>query len=102
VTLTPLPDANFAVDGWAGCPAAAGTGPCTFTVTNNVFMNLGFRRVAVNIMVVKAGLGTGTVTSAQAGGIACGAVCMVNWPFATAFQRVQYRYQRRSHHHRHV
>jgi hypothetical protein len=85
VTMIPTPATNWVVGGYAGCPVPAGTGNCIFTINANTFMNVGFTQVAVNLNVVKAGLGSGVVTSAQAGVIDCGSTCSADVPFGPNF-----------------
>jgi len=69
------PGSAFA--GWGG--ACSGTGPCS--VTNNATVTARFIvAIATNqLSVVKAGNGSGTVTS-NPSGISCGAVCSSQFP----------------------
>ncbi|MEP7154883.1 MAG: hypothetical protein ABI905_03865 [Betaproteobacteria bacterium] len=73
VTLTPVPAANSYFLGYAGCPQPGVVNtPCTFTADGNKSIFTDFRRSTVNIVVVKAGSGAGSVTG---GGIDCGSTC---------------------------
>lgn len=73
VTLTAVPHDSSYFSGWLRdeCP---GTGPCTFTVTDDTDFVARFIRKILMLSVTKLGSGAGTVTS-SAGGIDCGDRC---------------------------
>lgn len=81
VTLVATPSAGSTFDGWsvAGC---SGTGPCTFVVTGALSVPVGFTLGQHSVTVLRAGTGTGVVSSAPAG-IACGTDCTESYPFGT-------------------
>jgi hypothetical protein len=72
VTLTATPDPSFVFSGWSG--GATGTNP-TVTVTMNydTIVEAAFDTL-YNLVIVKSGTGTGTVTSLPSG-INCGSIC---------------------------
>jgi hypothetical protein len=71
VTLTASPNSQSTFLGWSG--ACSGTGACTFTVTAATSVTAAF--AADNeLIVARAGNGSGTVTSVPAG-ISCGSDC---------------------------
>ncbi len=75
VVLTATPSAGSTFTGWSGpgisCP---GTGTCTVTMASALTVVATFAPITRTLTVVKAGMGTGTVTSVPAG-ITCGATC---------------------------
>ncbi len=71
VILTATPSANATFTGWSGACTNT-TGTCMVTVTASTTATANF--AANRLTVVKAGVGTGTVTS-NLGGISCGATC---------------------------
>ena len=72
VTLTATPAAGSTFAGWSGV-GCAGTGACTVTLSGNASVAAAFTTEAA-LTVVKAGPGSGTVSSTPAG-IACGTDC---------------------------
>ena len=74
VTLTATPTGASTFQGWSG-GGCTGTAPtCTVTVTGAVMVTATFGAPQCTLTVVKAGTGSGTVTSSPAG-IACGTDC---------------------------
>jgi uncharacterized repeat protein (TIGR02543 family) len=78
VTLTATPDASFAFVGWAG----AGSGTCAGSVALTCVVLMDEAKTVVanfapanSLTVIKAGTGSGTVTSSPVG-INCGAACL--------------------------
>ena len=82
VTLTDAVNANSTFGGWTG--ACTGTGACVVTLTANTTVGATFTAAPppVQLTVVDAGTGTGTVTSAPAG-INCGSTCSDTFPSGT-------------------
>jgi hypothetical protein len=78
VTLSATPAAGWAFAGWSGA-GCAGTGTCAVILTTATTVAATFTLPPVTLTVVRAGLGTGTVTSAPAG-ISCGATCSASFP----------------------
>src|SRR5262245_20309316 len=66
VSLTATPAAGWVFMGWsgAGCP---GTGSCSLTLTTATTVRATFAPAPVTPTVIRAGLGSGLVTSARAG-----------------------------------
>jgi hypothetical protein len=81
VTLTATPDVASIFAGWSG-GGCAGTGPCTVVLTGPTEVTAIFASVS-GLTVIRAGTGTGTVTSAPAG-ITCGTECSAPFPNATS------------------
>jgi len=73
VTLTATPAAGSIFTGWAG-GGCSGTGACTLTLSSTTTVSAAFGPAPVAVTVVRAGVGSGTVTSAPAG-ITCGTTC---------------------------
>jgi len=73
VTLTAVPAAGSIFTGWSG-GGCSGTGACTLTLSSTTTVNAAFGPAPVAVTVVRAGVGSGTVTSAPAG-ITCGTTC---------------------------
>jgi hypothetical protein len=73
VTLTATPSPGSAFAGWSG-GGCSGTGPCTLTLSESKTVTATFNMGGVSLAVVRAGAGSGTVTSSPAG-ISCGTVC---------------------------
>ena len=74
VMLVATPAANTTFAGWSG-GGCSGTGGCSVTVgTTAVTVTATFNTTTYPLTVVKAGAGTGTVTSLPAG-ISCGTTC---------------------------
>ncbi|HEY7540634.1 MAG TPA: right-handed parallel beta-helix repeat-containing protein, partial [Methylomirabilota bacterium] len=72
VTLTAAPAAGAVFTGWSG--SCSGTGSCTVTMATATTVGAAFAPAPVAVTVVRAGLGSGSVTSAPAG-ITCGTTC---------------------------
>src|SRR5438874_8290810 len=72
VTLTAAPATGSTFTGWSG--ACVGTESCTVTMTAATTVTATFTLQSFPLTVSRAGTGTGTVTSSQAG-ITCGATC---------------------------
>ena len=73
VTLTATPVAGSIFTGWSG-GGCSGTGACTLTLSSATTVSAAFGPAPVAVTVVRAGVGSGTVTSAPAG-ITCGTTC---------------------------
>ena len=73
VTLTAAPAANASFVGWSG-GGCTGTGPCTVTMTAATAVTATFTLNSYPLTVVRAGTGTGTVTS-NPPGIDCNTDC---------------------------
>ena len=79
ITLSAMPDATFAFDGWSG--ACSGTDVCTLVVTDDVTIDADFGRPLLTI--VPDGTGSGTVTSTPTG-ISCGEQCTAEFDVGTS------------------
>ena len=77
VTLTAAPAAGAVFTGWSG--GCSGVGACTLTMTGAMTVSATFATAPVALTVVRAGLGSGSVTSAPAG-ISCGTTCSATFP----------------------
>jgi hypothetical protein len=77
VTLTASPAAGAVFTGWSG--GCSGTGACTLTLSTATTVGAAFAPAPVAVTVVRAGLGSGSVTSAPAG-ITCGTTCSATFP----------------------
>ena len=77
VTLTATPAAGTVFTGWSG--SCSGTGACTVTMASATTVGAAFAPAPVAVTVVRAGLGSGSVTSSPAG-ITCGTTCSANFP----------------------
>ncbi|MBI3802256.1 MAG: hypothetical protein HY282_00650 [Nitrospirae bacterium] len=73
VTLTASPDPNATFSGWSGCNSSTGTS-CSVTVDSNKSITANFGTQTFSLTVVKAGNGTGSISSAPAG-IDCSPTC---------------------------
>ncbi len=73
VSLTAAPAANSTFAGWSG-GGCSGTGGCAVTVTSAVTVTATFTLKTFPLTVVRAGTGSGTVTSGD-GAINCGSTC---------------------------
>ena len=78
VTLTASRDGTSTFDGWSG--DCTGTGTCVVTMDGPKSVTATFTRLTLD--VIKAGTGTGTVTSTP-GGINCGEDCTEIYPYGT-------------------
>jgi len=76
VALTAAPASGAVFSGWSG--ACSGTGACTVTLAAATTVGAAFAPAPVTVTVVRAGLGSGSVTSAPAG-IACGTTCAASF-----------------------
>ena len=81
VTLAATPAAGTNFTGWSG--ACTGTGTCVVTVTAAATVTANFVLQQFSFNVIKAGSGTGTVTSAPAG-IDCGTDCAESYNYGTS------------------
>ncbi len=73
VTLTATPDAGSRFAGFSGA-GCSGTGTCTVVVGDDTMVTATFTAASGELTVVRAGSGSGTVTSTGPG-IACGETC---------------------------
>jgi hypothetical protein len=83
LTANPGPDSNFTL--WSGCTSANGPS-CTLTnVTSSTQVTASFALKNANVIVVKDGNGTGTVTATWPGNgtLSCGATCSAVIPKGT-------------------
>lgn len=82
MTLTAVPHDSSYFSGWRWdqCP---GTGPCTFTVTDEMQFVARFIRKILTLSVSKSGAGAGTVTSGN--GIDCGTQCSAPYSYGHEF-----------------
>jgi Right handed beta helix region/Divergent InlB B-repeat domain len=78
VSLAATPGAGWVFMGWSG-GGCAGTGACALTLTMATTVRATFAPAPVTVTVIRAGLGSGTVTSAPAG-ISCGTSCSASFP----------------------
>ena len=78
VSLTATPAAGWVFMGWSG-GGCSGTGACSLTLTMATTVRATFAPAPVTITVIRAGLGSGSVTSAPAG-ISCGTSCSASFP----------------------
>lgn len=81
VSLTATPASGSVFAGWGG--ACTGTGACSVTMSSVTTVSASFTLApTLSLTVVRAGAGTGTVTSAPAG-ISCGTTCSVTYAVST-------------------
>jgi hypothetical protein len=80
VVLTAAATGGSTFTGWGG--ACSGTGPCSVVMDAARSVTANFTAPGVRLTVVKAGSGTGTVTSSPAG-IDCGSSCTSGFPLGT-------------------
>jgi parallel beta helix pectate lyase-like protein/List-Bact-rpt repeat protein len=78
VSLAATPAAGWVFMGWSG-GGCAGTGACALTLTSATTVRATFAPVSVTVTVIRAGLGSGSVSSAPAG-ISCGTSCSASFP----------------------
>jgi hypothetical protein len=78
VALTATPAAGWVFMGWSGA-GCAGTGFCSLTLTAATTVRATFAPAPVSLTVIRAGLGSGSVTSSPAG-ISCGTSCSASFP----------------------
>jgi Divergent InlB B-repeat domain len=69
VSLSAIPAAGWVFTGWSG-GGCAGTAACSLTLTTATTVDATFAPARVALAVVRAGLGSGSVTSAPAGIVA--------------------------------
>jgi hypothetical protein len=81
VALTATPSGNDTFNVWSG--ACSGSGACSVTLSAARTVNADFAAGPRTITILKAGTGTGTVTSAPVG-ISCGATCAAAFPYNTS------------------
>lgn len=84
VTLTASPATYHVFGGWSG-GGCSGTGTCTVTMTSSITVGANFQWPIFTLSVLKAGGGSGTVTSAP-GSIHCGATCSTPLPSGTTVE----------------
>ncbi|MFO0597668.1 MAG: hypothetical protein U0228_20345 [Myxococcaceae bacterium] len=77
VTLSATADATSTFSGWSG-GACSGTGTCTVTLAAATTVTATFTRNRHTLQIVRAGTGSGTVTSSPAG-VSCGATCSADF-----------------------
>src|SRR5207249_4903256 len=82
VTLTAVPAAGSTFSGWSG-GSCTGTGTCTVTMSAAQTVTATFALQSFTLTVSKAGVGSGTVTSAPAG-LACGTTCAAAYASGTS------------------
>jgi len=80
VTLTAAADARSTFGGWAG--ACSGLGSCVVSMDRAKTVTATFNLRSYNLVVTRAGGGSGTVSSSPAG-IMCGATCSTSFPIDT-------------------
>jgi len=73
VVLTAAPTVDSLFQGWSG-GGCLGTGSCAVTIAGATTVSANFAQIVHTLNVVRAGTGSGTVTSSPAG-ITCGADC---------------------------
>jgi hypothetical protein len=78
VNLTAVAASGWVFSGWSG-GGCAGTGGCAVTLTTSTTVTATFTPAPVTLTVVRAGLGSGAVTSAPVG-ISCGTTCSAGFP----------------------
>lgn len=78
VSLTATPAAGWVFMGWSGA-GCAGTGSCSLTLTTATTVRATFAPAPVTLTVIRAGLGSGVITSGPAG-ISCGTSCSASFP----------------------
>ena len=85
VTLTATLGANSVFNGWSGvaCNGGNSATTCTFTVSAATTVTAAFSIQTAQLTVLKAGAGSGTVTSTPAG-INCGATCSTTFNVGTS------------------
>ena len=81
IRATPGPDSVFA--GWSSDVCTGSDPVCTFVVRGDASIGATFTRGIDNLVVARAGSGTGRVVSTPAG-IDCGATCVGSYPRSTA------------------
>jgi len=81
ITLTATPTSGSTFTGWSG-GGCSGTGPCVATIHSAQTISANFNLNAYTLAILKAGSGSGTVTSSPAG-INCGTTCSANYLFGT-------------------
>ena len=82
VTLTALPSPGSTFAGWSN--ACTGTGTCTVTMDAAKSATATFTLQQFTLSVGRDGIGSGTVTTAPAAGIDCGADCSEIYSYGTS------------------
>lgn len=82
VTLTAAPSVGSTFTGWTGVGGCTGTGACTVSIGLPVTVTATFTLNTFTLTTVRAGTGSGQITSTPAG-IACGATCSAPIAFGT-------------------
>ena len=82
VRLTGTPDTGSKAVVWSGCDAVNGSNECEVTVSSAKNVSAGFVLQQFTFTVVRAGGGSGTVSSVPAG-INCGPTCAASFDFGT-------------------
>ncbi len=81
VTLAATPSQGSVFAGWSGCDGVSGP-TCTVTMSGARSVTATFNVQRVTLTVIKAGTGSGTVTSSD-GGISCGPTCAAPYDSGT-------------------
>ena len=81
VTMTAAAGASYSFTGWSG--ACTGTGSCVVTMDAAKSVTATFTAQSFALTLVKAGTGSGTVTSSPSG-INCGSTCSANYNNGTS------------------
>src|SRR5437867_6117950 len=81
LTLTAVPDSGSVLSGWSGDPGCAG-GTVAMTANKACIATFNLALSSPQLVITKAGSGSGTVTSTPAG-INCGADCAVAYTSGT-------------------
>lgn len=81
VTLTAIPATGSTFTGWSG-GGCSGTGTCTTTISSATTVTATFTLNSYNLTTIKAGGGSGTITSSPAG-INCGTTCVAPFNYGT-------------------